>query len=68
MQRLKEFKSSKLINSQHFKDYGCSEHVMELCKFIKELENDREIFVPLTKAIDIRDYLMMILCFTNCFR
>ena len=68
MQRLKEFKSSILINSQNFKDYGCSEHVIELCKFIKELENDRKVFVPLTKAIDVRDYLMMILCFTNCLR
>ena len=37
-------------------------------KFIEELENDPDIYVLLTKATDVRDYLMMNLCTTNCLR
>ena len=34
----------------------------------KKIENDPTIFVSVAKAIDIRDYLMLNLCVTNCLR
>lgn len=38
LQRLKEFKSSVLINTQSLKKYGCAEHIIKLCKFLKKLK------------------------------
>ena len=65
LQRLKEFKSSILINTECFKLYGCSDYI-KLSKFLKDLEEDPKM--PLPMAIDVRDCLMLTLCVTNCLR
>ena len=59
LQRLKEFKSSILINTQTLNNYGSSGYIIKLAKFLKDLENDSKMCVSLPMAIDVRDYLML---------
>ena len=37
-------------------------------KFLKGLEEGPKMYVSLPMAIDVRDYLMLTLCVTNCLR
>ena len=68
-QTMKKFKSSIFISSNLFKEHIiCSEHIMNICKVIKEIQNDPKVFVDETTARDIRNYLMLLMCYTNCLR
>ena len=67
-QTMKKFKSSIFISSNMMKEYGCSEHILKICKVIKEIQNDPKVFVDETTARDIRNYLMLLMCYTNCLR
>ena len=58
---LKKFKSGIFISSNLFKEYGCSEHITNICKVTKEIQNDPKVFVERrTTARDIRNYLMLL--------
>ena len=65
-QTKKNSKSSILISSDYFKQYCCSDHIIKIFKVFEEIKNDPEVAVEETIAIDVRNYLMMTLCFTNC--
>ena len=65
---MKKFKSSILITSYFFKHYSCSEYIIKLCKQIQDIQNDPEIYNDKTTAMNVRDYVMMTLTFTNCLR
>ena len=67
-QIMKKFKSSILITSDSFKDFGCSEYLIILCKQIQDIQNDPKTDIDKTTAMDVSDYVMMILTFTNCLR
>ena len=67
-QIMKKFKSSIFISSNMLKEYGCSEHILNICKVIKEIQNDPKVFVDEGTARDIRNYLMLLICYTNCLR
>ena len=64
-QIMKKFKSSIFISSNMLKEYGCSEHILNICKLIKEIQNDPKVFVHEATARDIRNYLMLLICYTN---
>ena len=66
---MKKFKSSIFISSNLFKEHIiCSEHIMNICKVIKEIPNDPKVFVDETTARDIRNYLMLLMCYKNRLR
>ena len=57
---MKKFKSGIFISSNLFEEYGCSEHIINICKVTKEIQNDPKVFVDETTARDIRNYLMLL--------
>ena len=65
---MKKFKSSILIFSKYVKEYGCSEHITNICIVIQKIQNDLKVFIDLATARDIRNYLMMKMCYTKCLR
>ena len=68
-QIIKEFKSSILIHFDAFKTYGDSEHVQNLTKLLKDLENEGEKkYLSSSDIVDIREYLMLTLAYINCLR
>ena len=67
-QEIKRFKSSVLISTNEFQQYGCSDHVIHVCKQLQEVLDDPETFISFHEAIDIRNYLMLNICIVNCLR
>lgn len=57
-----------MITNYFFKHYGCSEHIIKLCKQIQDIQNDPEADIDKTTTMNVRDYVMMILTFINCRR
>lgn len=57
-----------LISTNEFQQYGCSDHVIHVCKQLQEVMDDPETFISFHEAIDIRNYLMLNICIVNCLR
>ena len=68
-QKIKDFKSNILLNSNSMKTYGDSKHTVEISKLFNDLkENPEEQFISIYNATDMRNYLMCVLTIVNCPR
>ena len=67
-QKIKSFKTSVLISANKFQEYGCSKHVIAVCKLLQEIMTDPDTYLTFQEATDIRNYSMVTLCVINCLR
>ena len=66
---MKEFKSNIFMTPKIFKNYGSSDHIIELQTFLSHLEqSEGKTKVSLQMAVQVWDYIMMTLTYTNALR